>query len=122
MKPYPEAPSGLVVEHDGPVLRLRLDRPDRRNAITDPIVYGLIDTIDATDNINVRLYGCTAVLQGFTQAPTPAVHQRRSHVVRSHAVRAHGFPALGDMTGATVHLAGSGAADSACADGAALVQ
>ena len=47
MKPYPEAPSGLVVEHDGPVLRLRLDRPDRRNAITDPIVYGLIDTIDA---------------------------------------------------------------------------
>ncbi|MFC4466914.1 hypothetical protein ACFPH6_20685, partial [Streptomyces xiangluensis] len=58
-----------------------------------------------------------AVLPGFTQAPTPAVHQRRSH-----AVRAHGFPVLGDMTGATVHLAGSMAADSASADGAALVQ
>ncbi|MFI6933909.1 hypothetical protein [Streptomyces sp. NPDC050287] len=57
--------------------------------------------------INVGLY-----FTGFTQAPTPAVHQRRSH-----AVRAHGFPALGDMTGATVHLAGSWVAD-----GAALVQ
>ena len=38
MKPYPTPPDGLVVEHDGPVLRLRLDRPDRRNAITDDIV------------------------------------------------------------------------------------
>ena len=47
MKPYPAAPPGLVVEHDGPVLRLRLDRPDRRNAVTDPIVCGLIDTLDA---------------------------------------------------------------------------
>lgn len=47
MKPYPEAPDGLVVDHDGPVLRLRLDRPDRRNALTDPIVYALVDTFDA---------------------------------------------------------------------------
>lgn len=47
MKPYPEVPRGLVVEHDGPVLRIRLDRPDRRNSITDPIVYALVDTIDA---------------------------------------------------------------------------
>lgn len=31
-------------------------------------------------------------------------------------------PALGDMTGATVHLAGSWAADSASADGAEPVQ
>ena len=47
MKPYPEVPNGLVVEHDGPVLRLRLDRPERRNSVTDPIVYALVDTIDA---------------------------------------------------------------------------
>ena len=47
MKPYPETPDGLVVEHDGPILRLRLDRPDRRNALTDPIVYALIDLVDA---------------------------------------------------------------------------
>jgi 2-(1,2-epoxy-1,2-dihydrophenyl)acetyl-CoA isomerase len=47
MKPYPEVPPGLAVEHDGPVLRLRLDRPERRNAITDPIVYALADAVDA---------------------------------------------------------------------------
>jgi hypothetical protein len=34
----------------------------------------------------------------------------------------NGFPALGDMTGATVHLAVSWVANSASADGAALVQ
>ncbi len=47
MKPYPSPPDGLVVEHDGPVLRIRLDRPDRRNSLTDPIVYALTDTIQA---------------------------------------------------------------------------
>jgi 2-(1,2-epoxy-1,2-dihydrophenyl)acetyl-CoA isomerase len=36
-----------VVEHDGPVLRVRLDRPDRRNSLTDPIVYALVDVFDA---------------------------------------------------------------------------
>ena len=47
MKPYPTVPEGLAVEHDGGVLRIRLDRPKRRNAITDPIVYALVDLIDA---------------------------------------------------------------------------
>jgi 2-(1,2-epoxy-1,2-dihydrophenyl)acetyl-CoA isomerase len=47
LKPYPEPPDGLGVERDGSVLRLRLDRPDRRNALTDDIVLALIDTIDA---------------------------------------------------------------------------
>jgi 2-(1,2-epoxy-1,2-dihydrophenyl)acetyl-CoA isomerase len=47
MKPYPEVPAGLVVEHDAPVLRLRLDRPERRNSLTDPMVYALVDSIDA---------------------------------------------------------------------------
>jgi len=47
MKPYPETPPGLAVEHDGPVLRLRLDRPDRRNSLTDAIVYALVDLFDA---------------------------------------------------------------------------
>jgi 2-(1,2-epoxy-1,2-dihydrophenyl)acetyl-CoA isomerase len=40
-------PTGLLVEHDGPVLRVRLNRPDRRNSLTDPIVYALTDTMDA---------------------------------------------------------------------------
>jgi 2-(1,2-epoxy-1,2-dihydrophenyl)acetyl-CoA isomerase len=47
MKPYPEAAPGLIVEHIGPVLRICLDRPERRNAITDPMVYALLDTVDA---------------------------------------------------------------------------
>ena len=47
MKPYPTPPEGLVVERDGAVLRLRLDRPDRRNAVTDDMVLALIETIEA---------------------------------------------------------------------------
>jgi len=47
VKDYPEPPPGLVVEHDGAVLRLRLDRPERGNAITDEMVYALIDTFEA---------------------------------------------------------------------------
>jgi 2-(1,2-epoxy-1,2-dihydrophenyl)acetyl-CoA isomerase len=49
MKPYPAVPDGLAVTHDdgAGVLRIRFDRADRRNALTDPIVYALVDTIDA---------------------------------------------------------------------------
>jgi 2-(1,2-epoxy-1,2-dihydrophenyl)acetyl-CoA isomerase len=47
VKPYPEMPAGLTLEHDGPVLRLRLNRPERRNSLTDPMVYALTDTVDA---------------------------------------------------------------------------
>ena len=47
MKPYSDMPSGLTLDHDGPVLRLRIDRPKRRNSLTDPIVYALTDTVDA---------------------------------------------------------------------------
>ncbi len=47
MKDYPEPPEGLAVEHDGAVLRLRLDRPERRNALTDDMVLALIETIEA---------------------------------------------------------------------------
>ena len=50
MKPYPPVPTGLAVEHDGPVLRVRLDRPDRRNSLTDAMVYALGDIIDAAGN------------------------------------------------------------------------
>ncbi|OHV39264.1 enoyl-CoA hydratase [Pseudofrankia sp. EUN1h] len=41
---YASAP-GLDVVLDGPVLRLTLDRPTKRNAINDAMMYGLIDTI-----------------------------------------------------------------------------
>ena len=47
VKPYPETPPGMIREHDGAVLRLRFNRPERRNSLTDPIVYALTDTVDA---------------------------------------------------------------------------
>lgn len=47
MKEYPAPPEGLVVERAGPVLHLRLDRPNRRNAVTDDMVLALIETIEA---------------------------------------------------------------------------
>jgi 2-(1,2-epoxy-1,2-dihydrophenyl)acetyl-CoA isomerase len=47
VKDYPTPPDGLVVTCDGPVLRLRLDRPERRNAITDEMVLALVETIEA---------------------------------------------------------------------------
>ena len=46
MKGYATPPPGLIVEPDRTVLRVRLDRPDRRNAMTDDMVYALIDTIE----------------------------------------------------------------------------
>lgn len=40
---------GVVVELDGPVLRLTLDRAEKRNAIDDTMVAGLIDAFDAAN-------------------------------------------------------------------------
>jgi 2-(1,2-epoxy-1,2-dihydrophenyl)acetyl-CoA isomerase len=47
VKEYPAPPDGLSVERAAPVLRLRLDRPERRNAVTDDMVLALIETIEA---------------------------------------------------------------------------
>lgn len=38
---------GLAVELDGAVLRLTLDRPEKRNALDDLMTAGLIDAVDA---------------------------------------------------------------------------
>lgn len=50
LKPYPPEIDGLVVDHDSGVLSVRFDRPDRRNALTDGIVLGLIDIVDAASS------------------------------------------------------------------------
>ena len=47
MKPYPEVPEGLAVSNADGVLHIRFDRPERRNSLTDPIVYALTDLIEA---------------------------------------------------------------------------
>ncbi len=52
---------GLRVAHDGPVLRLHLDRPDKRNAMTDFMVAGMIESIEAAgQDERVRVIALTA--------------------------------------------------------------
>jgi len=46
MAAYPVDVEGLIVEH-GPILRVRLDRPARRNSITDDMVAALIEIVEA---------------------------------------------------------------------------
>jgi 2-(1,2-epoxy-1,2-dihydrophenyl)acetyl-CoA isomerase len=67
MRPYPDdVPPGLVVTHDGPVLRVRFDRPDRRNSFTDAMVYALIDTLEAAgSDETVRVIELTATGDDF---------------------------------------------------------
>lgn len=43
----PQDVGGLRVERDGGLLRLTLDRPEKRNAIDDAVMTGLIDAIEA---------------------------------------------------------------------------
>lgn len=47
MRPYPDPVEGLRVEPADGVVRVVLDRPDRRNAITDAMVQALIGVIEA---------------------------------------------------------------------------
>ena len=66
MKSYPAAIDGLVVELDGGVLAVRFDRPDRRNALTDDMVLGLIDIVDAaSSDESVRVIHITGTGEHF---------------------------------------------------------
>jgi 2-(1,2-epoxy-1,2-dihydrophenyl)acetyl-CoA isomerase len=66
VKDYPPPPEGLVVGHDGAVLRIRLDRPERRNAITDDMVLALIETIEAAgSDESVRVIALSATGEHF---------------------------------------------------------
>ena len=55
MSDYESAP-GLDVALDAGVLTLRLSRPDKRNAIDDPMMYALIDAVDRAgrDEVGAR--------------------------------------------------------------------
>jgi 2-(1,2-epoxy-1,2-dihydrophenyl)acetyl-CoA isomerase len=90
VKSYPDPPAGLVVEHDGSVLRLRLDRPDRRNALTDDMVLALIEVIEAAgSDESVRVIALSASGEHFcsgfdlagrggeTEKPRAGATQRR---------------------------------------------
>lgn len=97
MKPYPPVPPGLVVAHDSPILRIRIDRPERRNSITDAIVYAVVDAVDAAgSDESVRVIHLSGAgdhfCSGFDlgeRAPGPdrprvgSIHRRmNSHVNR----------------------------------------
>jgi 2-(1,2-epoxy-1,2-dihydrophenyl)acetyl-CoA isomerase len=66
VKEYPPPPEGLAVERAGPVLRLRLDRPDRRNAVTDDMVLALIGIIEAAgSDESIRTIALLATGENF---------------------------------------------------------
>lgn len=65
-EPRYEPVAGLAVERDGPLLLLRLDRPDKRNAIDDTIVSGMIEALDtANRDEDVRAVLLTASGEHF---------------------------------------------------------
>ena len=66
MKAYPGGVDGLRVERAGGVLELTLDRPKRRNAITDDIVLALVDIVDAAgSDTDVRVIHLTGAGDHF---------------------------------------------------------
>jgi 2-(1,2-epoxy-1,2-dihydrophenyl)acetyl-CoA isomerase len=98
MRDYPSPVSGLIVEHTDGVLRLCIDRPERRNALTDDIVLALGQIIEvAGSDETVRVIhlsgtgdhfcsGFDMSLRGGTSSEKPRVgstqRQMRWHVNR----------------------------------------
>jgi 2-(1,2-epoxy-1,2-dihydrophenyl)acetyl-CoA isomerase len=57
---------GLIVGQDGPLLRIRFDRPGKRNSLTDDMVAGLIEAVQAAGNDeSVRAVLLTATGEHF---------------------------------------------------------
>jgi len=48
-EPTYHSADGLAVAFDGRVLRCTFDRPDKRNALNDPIMFGLINALDTAN-------------------------------------------------------------------------
>lgn len=66
LKDYPDPVDGLQVVRDGDVLRLRLDRPKRRNAMTDEMVLALNEIVDvAGSDESVRVIHLTSEGEHF---------------------------------------------------------
>jgi 2-(1,2-epoxy-1,2-dihydrophenyl)acetyl-CoA isomerase len=66
MNEYPAPPDGLVLDRADPVLRLRLDRPERHNAVTDDIVLALIETIEtAGSDESIRVIALSGTGEHF---------------------------------------------------------
>ncbi len=91
------ADEGLLIEHDGPVLRLTIDRPDVHNALTDPGLGLLADAvIDAASDDTTRVIVVAGTGSSFCAGiDLPSVNApsdqrpRTGHVQRGLAARAH---------------------------------
>lgn len=65
-EPADRAIAGLVAERDGPLLRIRLDRPAKRNALDDAMVAGLTELVETAGNDeSVRAVLLTATGEHF---------------------------------------------------------
>jgi 2-(1,2-epoxy-1,2-dihydrophenyl)acetyl-CoA isomerase len=88
VKEYPNTPDGLVVEHDGDVLRVRLDRPDRRNAVTDDMVLAMIETIEAAgSDETVRVIALSGTGTDFCSGFDLSLRERRDSKPRAGATQ-----------------------------------
>jgi 2-(1,2-epoxy-1,2-dihydrophenyl)acetyl-CoA isomerase len=66
MKLYPDPVDGLQVVHGGDVVSITLDRPDRRNALTDDMVQAIIDVVEtAGSDDEARVIHLTAAGDHF---------------------------------------------------------
>jgi 2-(1,2-epoxy-1,2-dihydrophenyl)acetyl-CoA isomerase len=88
MKEYPAPPEGLVIERGGPVLRITLDRPDRRNAVTDDMVLALTEAIEAAgsdESIRVMVLSATGehFCSGFDLAQRGGPEKSAAGAVRA---------------------------------------
>lgn len=94
MASYPPSPDGLAIDRDGPVVRMTINRPDRRNALTDEIVAALASTIEAAgsdEDCRVIVLGAAGdhFCSGFDLAfrPRPDVKPRVTSTQRRMRVQ-----------------------------------
>lgn len=88
---------GIRIEHDGPVLRITIDRPKVRNAVTDPGLGLMADAVaaaaaDGTTRVIVLAgageHFCAGIDLPSVNAPSEQ-RPRTGHVQRGLAARAH---------------------------------
>jgi 2-(1,2-epoxy-1,2-dihydrophenyl)acetyl-CoA isomerase len=86
---------GLVSEQDGPLLRIRLDRPNQRNAFDDAMVAGLTELIEAAGNDEtVRAVLLTAAGEHFCSGFDIVARNAASSNAASNGAR----PRVGGIT------------------------
>jgi len=96
--PDPHAP-GLSVDAEGPILRLRLERPERRNALTRPMIESLVlhveGAVDRPEKRAILICGagadfCAGAEHGEAAAP-PDVKPRVGDLQRRAPHQANGL-------------------------------